>query len=52
MVLLFSTALMLALTVRLYQRYHTLDFDEICRIYHAEAHLEPGADETARKEEG
>ncbi len=26
------TALMLALTVRLYERYHTLDFDEICRL--------------------
>ncbi len=26
------TALMLALTVRLYGKYHTLDFDEICRL--------------------
>lgn len=35
------TALMLSLTVRLYRRYHSLDFDEICRIYHAESHLDP-----------
>jgi len=27
-----STALMLALTIRLYQRYHTLDMDEISTI--------------------
>ena len=30
------SALMLALTVRLYRRYHTLDFDEICRLYRKE----------------
>lgn len=30
------TALMLALTVRLYRRYHTLDIDEICRLYRKE----------------
>ncbi|MDO5435563.1 MAG: cation:proton antiporter subunit C [Clostridia bacterium] len=26
------TALMLALTIRLYRRYHSLDIDEICRL--------------------
>ncbi len=30
------TALMLALTIRLYQKYRTLDFDEICRLSNAE----------------
>ena len=30
------TALMLALTVRLYRRYHTLDFDRICALVRKE----------------
>ena len=30
------TAVMLALTVRLYRRYHTLDFDRICALVRKE----------------
>ncbi len=36
------TAVMLALTVRLYQRYHTLDFDEICRLEREKRQDPPG----------
>ncbi len=36
------TALMLALTVRLYQRYGTLDFDEICRMEREKRQDPPG----------
>ena len=44
------TAVMLALTVRLYQRYHTLNFDEICQIYHVEARLDPEDAENPQQE--
>ena len=47
------TALMLALTIQLYQRYRTLDFDEICRLYHVHTHQEPEEDSVpAPKQEG
>ncbi|MBP5250692.1 MAG: cation:proton antiporter subunit C [Lachnospiraceae bacterium] len=32
------TAVMLAMTIRLYRRYHTLDIDEIFRIVRKEGH--------------
>ena len=35
------TAVMLALTLRLYRRYHTLNVDEIYRITHREQEEEP-----------
>ncbi len=35
------TAVMLALTLRLYRRYHTLNLDEIYRIVHREQEEEP-----------
>ena len=35
------TAVMLALTIRLYRRYHTLNLDEIYRIVHGEEEAEP-----------
>ncbi len=39
------TALMLALTIRLYQKYHTLDFDEICRRSNEEEIASSGREE-------
>ena len=35
------TAVMLALTIRLYRRYHTLNLDEIYRMVHREQEEEP-----------
>ena len=35
------TAVMLALTLRLYRRYHTLNLDEIYRMVHREQEEEP-----------